>query len=319
MNKNEIKEKVSISDCLNLYGVIKSKYKDLYFCPFHNDKKPSMIANSRRGVATCLSQKCVEGADIFALIMKFESCNFNEAVRKASSLIGQYIEPSINDKYQESSSNKEKKSADEIPETFPFEEKHIDFMRKRFGRNWRWVAQKFDVRAWLYHIAVPITKELTVFIPLNKQTKENPNGDRVFYRGKNRVPQVFPNWNEHSSFKNILVVEGEKDVMRTALEFHLNKVKDWAVITNTMGANNMKNILPIFQNFNPSIVEKVLICFDHDEAGRNANQNTFDNAKRFFTEQTKISIIQFSNATPKGYDVTDFLNAGHSIKKIITQ
>jgi hypothetical protein len=304
---------------LDYYRVPKSKYNDLYFCPFHDDTSPSLVANNRRGVATCLSQHCVKGADIFGLIQKFESCDFNHAVRKAISLVGLEVNTHYKSHEIQNQGDRPQKDYSIVPRTFSLEERHVEFLKKRYGKRWEWVVETFGVKAWKYHIALPVSQDLTVFIPLRKQSKADPQGDRVFYRGKDRSVQVFPDWKEaHAKASKILVVEGEKDVMRVSAELKRHRRGDeWAVITNTMGAHNLKLETPLFKNFNPDLVEQVVICFDHDPAGHSANEIAKQSALNFFSKKTRVGVYRFPMERPRGYDISDYLDEEGNLFEMI--
>ena len=149
-----------------------------------------------------------------------------------------------------------------------------------------------------------------VFLPLNKYHKTyNPTGDRIYHRGKNRTPQVFPNFPKiHQNAQNIFICEGEMDTMRVEVEFYRKgNIDDWVAITNTMGATSASSDLPLFENFNPNNVKNVIICYDHDSAGQKANEMIYKNAKMYFKTGTAISIFRFPDGSPKGYDIRDWL------------
>jgi len=63
--KDKVLNSLSLTQVLSYYNVKKGKGKDSYYCPFHDDKKPSLVAGDQKGVATCLSQECIKGVDIF--------------------------------------------------------------------------------------------------------------------------------------------------------------------------------------------------------------------------------------------------------------
>ena len=60
------------------------------------------------------------------------------------------------------------------------------------------------------------------------------------------------------------------------------------------------------------------ICYDHDEAGRNANQVAYTNARNYFSSDTKVNIIQFPDSFRKGYDIGNYLDEGNNIQTIIS-
>ena len=313
-DKDSIREALSITELIEYYGA-RHVNGDAYHCFRHDDRSPSLIANAVRGVTTCESQKCdiKRGSDIFAIIMLVENVNFQKAKERAAEIAVVDVTPRRSTKTTSEEPPRTKESNDEkfsvIPETVLLENKHKIWLKSRYGDHWRWLVDRFDLRGWHYHIAAPITKETMVFIPLDKYTKTNLSGDHIFYRGPHRTTQVFSNRpEEHQTCTNIFVCEGEKDVMQVELEMHRKGVLgEWGVITNTIGAGNLKADTALFKNFDPSCVQKVLICYDHDDVGKQANAIAQENAANYFSQKTQITIHHFPKEKPKGYDIGDYL------------
>ena len=91
MEKDDIKERLTISQVLTFYGAKRAKGEDSWFCCFHDDNDPSLIANDKRGIATCQSTNCdlPRGSDIFQVLKFAENCNLNEAIKKSIAMIDQ--------------------------------------------------------------------------------------------------------------------------------------------------------------------------------------------------------------------------------------
>lgn len=302
-DKEKLREALPISKLLSYYGARKAKGSSSYHCPLHEDKKPSLVANDSRGVATCYSPKCSlkAGSDIFQIITSIDRCNFQKALEKASEIAALPVEFVYADGIYQSSENKD---FTKIPETWDLEAKHINWLKSRFGVHYDFIVAYFGLRGNRYHIYAPITISDAVFIPLDKEK------DQMFYRGLNRGCQVYPNEPERQrEKKKVFVCEGEKDVWRVALEFYKTGVLDkWETITNTIGAGNIKEDTALFSNFNPDLVDEVIICYDNDEVGRKANNIVYKLAQSYFKDTTKIKVFSFPDDKPKGYDISDYLN-----------
>lgn len=316
-DKEHLKQTIPISKILEYYGAKKSSGSGSYHCFRHEDNKPSLVAKDDRGVATCFSPKCdlKPGSDIFEVIKLVERCNFNEAIRKAYNISGTLPNFSIDTQKKNFLSKKKKEDAHQIPELHDLQDQHISWLLKRFGENWSYVVTTFKIKATPYHLAIPIDQQFEswVFIPLNKYDKQmNPDGDHIYYRGKNRTVQLFPNWPEtQKTATHIIVTEGEKDVMRAALWLYETRIpQNWAVITNTNGANSLKADTPLFNNFKPELVKTVFICYDNDSAGKHASKIAAANAAQYFSRMTQIEIYNYLPHHPPGYDLTDLLNDG---------
>lgn len=73
-----IKEKVSIKDVVDIYGIKQSNYKRNYHCPFHGeDKKPS--ASISKGFFHCFT--CGKSWDVIGFVKEYEKCSLGNAVK----------------------------------------------------------------------------------------------------------------------------------------------------------------------------------------------------------------------------------------------
>ena len=314
MTPSQLKSLIPLSAVLQHYQVKTSKYQNLYHCPLHDDSNASLLANDRRGIAKCLSQSCFDGEDIFGVIQKLEECDFNQALQKAIQIARMDLPLQEAPTKSHNTFQKEKNALPkQLPKMRPLHEKHIHWLKRRYGAGWKWIQQSFGVKSYHYHLAVPITEESYVFIPLNKQTKINPEGDVVFYKGTCRTAQLFPNTSDwkvkHQNSENILVCEGEKDVMHLEYEFYRLGISDkWSAVTNTNGAGNISENLDLFSNFDPANIRKVVIGYDKDRVGEIANEQVYNKAKNYFGAQSEILIHQFPEEVPKGYDWGNFIS-----------
>lgn len=90
----EIKEKLSIGEVLNHYG-LKANRNKMLCCPFHDDKKPSMQVYPETNTVHCFSGNCEQtgkAIDQIDFILHKEKCTKYEAINKAKSLLG-VVEP----------------------------------------------------------------------------------------------------------------------------------------------------------------------------------------------------------------------------------
>lgn len=78
----EIKHRLLISDVVrdyiaNLRPAGSGNYKAV--CPFHDDRKPSLVISNAKGLAWCFA--CSTGGDHFGFVQKIENVSFPEALR----------------------------------------------------------------------------------------------------------------------------------------------------------------------------------------------------------------------------------------------
>ena len=73
----EIKEKISITDILEKYGIYPAKNKTSYVCCFHKDSRPS--ASTSRGIFFCFT--CGKGWDTIDFVCEMEKCDRKKAIK----------------------------------------------------------------------------------------------------------------------------------------------------------------------------------------------------------------------------------------------
>ncbi len=78
--KDQIKERLSIEDCISSYITIFPSGKNFKAkCPFHNEKTPSFFISPERNSYYCFG--CNEKGDIFSFVEKFEGVDFRGALK----------------------------------------------------------------------------------------------------------------------------------------------------------------------------------------------------------------------------------------------
>ena len=83
---DDIKTNVDIVSYVGSRIKLKKNGKDYFvLCPFHPDKKPSLVVSPAKQLWNCLgacSGNGRSGGDIISFVMKYESCSFHEAIAK---------------------------------------------------------------------------------------------------------------------------------------------------------------------------------------------------------------------------------------------
>lgn len=75
----KIKQRVSMKDVLELYGIYPVRGNNIYRCFVHNDQKPS--ANIIKGCEKFHCFSCQYTGDIFDVVEHFEKCERKESIR----------------------------------------------------------------------------------------------------------------------------------------------------------------------------------------------------------------------------------------------
>lgn len=76
----QLKQKNNIVSVIERYVRLEKKGRKFWgCCPFHNEKTPSFSVSEEDGLFYCFG--CKESGDVISFVMKYESCDFYEAVK----------------------------------------------------------------------------------------------------------------------------------------------------------------------------------------------------------------------------------------------
>lgn len=86
----QLKQKNNIVSVIERYVHLEKKGRNYWgCCPFHNEKTPSFSVSEDEGLFYCFG--CKESGDVISFIMKYESCDFYEAVKILAKNAGMQI------------------------------------------------------------------------------------------------------------------------------------------------------------------------------------------------------------------------------------
>lgn len=84
---HEIKARLPIETLVGQYCQLTKKGRNFVaLCPFHNDKKPSMLVSPDKGIAYCFP--CAKGGDIFSFYQQIEGVDFIQALKDLAEQAG---------------------------------------------------------------------------------------------------------------------------------------------------------------------------------------------------------------------------------------
>jgi len=285
----EIKLKLDITYLLDHYNIKKGKANSSYFCPFHEDKKPSFVAKQGGNNWKCLSNANCGSGDQITFIEKFENKTKKEAIEIAGSLAGINLKPV------------EQKQI-VIKE---IQKKHLDYLGKRGIKTE--TAQRFNLKGKGDYILFPQQrdKDIVGYKGINIKNK------KMYFEGLDTKSKLFPNY-DFTDLETIIFTAGEWDCLYLNQELSnicLNNVK---AFTNSTGEGNypfdLKEALKTqFKGVS------IKIIYDNDEQGKSGAEKL---AHELHDLNIPIEIYLFSQDKPKGYDVSDFLNEGNSINDL---
>ena len=309
----EIKEKLSLSTVLKHYGgECTSLSSGAWWCIMHEaggkesgHKTPSLVAKDERGTATCMSRQCFDGDDIFGIIAKMERFDikndFAIVLAKACDIAGISYN---NEPLIKSNSLKAKKIITDL------EPRHLEYLNN-IGISQK-VAFKFGLKARYDYILYP---QLENAIPLGYKgisiiKDQQTSKSKQFFED-----YTAPLFHELSpkKGKKIIFTEGEKDCLRlTEAILEAKAEEKFMAVTITTGAKTVpSNILQKLKELNPS---DIYILYDNDEAGVDGSKKL---ASTLIQEFHQVVIYRFPKENKKGYDITDFLNEGNSLKDLL--
>ncbi|MCL5771199.1 MAG: CHC2 zinc finger domain-containing protein [Actinobacteria bacterium] len=118
---NELKLNVDIYNIISNYVNLKKSGKNFIgLCPFHKEKTPSFIVDSKAQLYHCFG--CGAGGDVISFIMKVENLSFMEAVELLAKKVG------YNLKFIESKENEEPDSKEKLFELNELAKKYFNYI-----------------------------------------------------------------------------------------------------------------------------------------------------------------------------------------------
>lgn len=281
-----IKEALPLKQLFQQYAIRQNGSSTQYFCPFHEDKSPSLsIADDLN------SWKCFAGCgsgDSLDFIQKIENISFKDSLEKASSISGI---PSPSKKFTIKSAN-------------PLSKKHFDYLLSVRGIT-KESALKFDLKSRGDSILFPQTKN-DQFVGYKRRHMTNKKS--MAFEGEDRKSKLWPN-NSFNVQEELWLVSGEFETMILSQIFLQGDVNNHVVRTNSTGENNFPK--DINETISKSNIKRINILYDHDDAGQlGANKL----ASHLLSLALPIRIYTFDETKPKKYDLVDFFNDGSSLQ-----
>ena len=276
----QIKNRLSLENLLQIYNVQTGESKNTYHCPFHDDKKPSF--SIKDNFWTCFSG-CGNG-DQISFIQKIDKLSFEEALIKASGI--------CNVEYEKKQG---KVSLEDL------KEKHLSYLSNRGIKST--TATLFGLKSKGDYILFPQKREdkITGYKGINFLTK------RMFFNGNDKQSKLFPDYSfEDTRF--LIFTAGEYDCMYLTQKIIESGLSKYKVVTNSTGEGNNPKDLDRLEAY-PEI-EKFMIFYDHDETGKKGAERLAIQLEKF---GKTVEVYSFPKDKKPKYDVSDFFNEGNSL------
>jgi len=279
MEIEEIKQRLSIEEVLNYYGIanLKKSGNSLYgSCPIHNGDNPSAFnASLDKNLWNCFTH--CGGGSVIDLIMKIENISLYGAISRAEQLVGC-------SKIQKKRGIKPERKDKNEPLEFrlTLDPKHA-YLKKR-GVSFE-TARYFGIGYCDYgilkgRIAIPIYDDKAKLIAYCGRAVNDKKPKYKFPRGfrKNLVLYNYRNV-KNVKDKEIIIVEGYFDLYRVYQA-------GYACIA-LMG----KSISQVQEQLLISLNKKLVLMLDGDKAGREASKKTIEQLKG----KVSFRVINLSN------------------------
>lgn len=304
-DKDDIKKALSIKDILHHYNVRQGTGSN-YYCPFHDDKNPSMGCHEPSQTVKCYGGSCRtngKSLDIFQFVMEYEGCNFKTALEKTASLAG--LNSPIPDK---------KKIIPDLPS---LKSQHIEYLKQRGITQIEKIVKLYQMRSFYDYISSEVQPEPYRSVRFTYIGRKDSNHPPAYMKGAITNAQLYRSLSTpipDTPF-DLFVVAGEKDVWRVHDALLKSNIENHAfdIVTNTAGEGNIPE--GFFDAYKQKPVKNIYVCYDHDTAGRKGTHLVYKLAASFFGSDN-ITLLGFDDQKPEGYDLTDFLNEGHTFDDI---
>ena len=297
----EIEKRIDILDVVNYLSLKKgsgSLDSGSFFCPLHEDSKPSFVA--KRGYHTW---KCLSGCgsgNIYSLLQKTKNITFKEALREAGTIAGINIE-----------FNKFKDKVEEVQEKLQsLNISHFNYLKEKRNIDVEYIKSlkenkkifsmgKYIVFPIVYNGSIETYKHISI---LDKRDK--------FFKGNNNSCKFFPD-NKFSGIKELFITAGEWDCLTLDSKV-INK--DEIKVTCFSAGEGSYPLDLTYQLRNIDTLEVIRIFYDHDEAGKSGALKLAD---KLAVLDVPIFIYYFPKDKPKGYDVNDFFKEHQSLGDLL--
>ncbi len=308
--KDEIISRLDIHEYINRFVPLHQKSQGQYvgLCPFHNEKTPSFSVSTERKFFHCFG--CKASGDVIKFTMMIDNIPFGDAIKKLSQEIGINLKSIKNEKFERNKQYIEVNSVfTKICSDFLYDtttHQGLDYIKKRGIKDE--LIQKYKLGYFPNHKSDEILKMLSnefsedvilksgVFRVGNNQKLYSPFFGRIIFpifdtsnRNVGFGSRIITNDKDKAKYlnssdsdffhksellygmehmlgdqqlkatKTIFVVEGYMDVISLANNGITNAV-------GVLGANLAETQLKQLWR----LTEKPTICFDRDNAGRNA-------------------------------------------------
>lgn len=301
MNIPSLKSKLDILQIGAALGIKIDKHGKAH-CPFHNDKTPSFQFSKEKQIVTCFSSNCSAGTmDVVELVKKCKSLELPKALdwlqeRTNGVMRENLTQPQNTDKVNYQSDFQQMQSSFVASSTARkyAESRNLDWKSLEIGYN-AFKSSRFNYLRGC--ITFPLKNEKGDIVSLYGRSIRSTGGNHFYSKNRSGLYPGYPN----RGTKKLILTES---VIDTASLLNNKEITESFALLSLYGTNGLtaEHIHAIQQVEN---LEELILFFDGDESGKEANLKHAKYLKSLFSETT-IRIVQ----TPEGTDINE-LSGSH--------
>ncbi|PWH86238.1 CHC2 zinc finger domain-containing protein [Brumimicrobium oceani] len=301
MNIPSLKSKLDILQIGEELGIKIDKHGKAH-CPFHNDKTPSFQFSKEKQIVTCFSGNCSAGTmDVVELVKKYKSLELPKALDWLQERTGEVNQENLT---QSQTATKPNYQSDfqQMQSSFLAsstarkyaESRNLDWKSLEVGYN-AFKSSRFNYLRGC--ITFPLKNEKGDIVSLYGRSVRTTGGNHFY--SKNRIG-LYPGYPNRGTKKLILT----ESVIDTASLLNNKEITESFALLSLYGTNGLtaEHIHAIQQI---ESLEELILFFDGDPSGKEANLKHAKYLKSLFSETT-IRIVQ----TPEGTDINE-LSGSH--------
>src|SRR5690554_7957529 len=296
MNIPSLKSKLDILQIGAALGIKIDKHGKAH-CPFHNDKTPSFQFSKEKQIVTCFSSNCSAGTmDVVELVKKCKSLELPKALdwlqeRTNGVMRENLTQPQNTDKVNYQSDFQQMQSSFVASSTARkyAESRNLDWKSLEIGYN-AFKSSRFNYLRGC--ITFPLKNEKGDIVSLYGRSIRSTGGNHCYSKNRSGLYPGYPN----RGTKKLILTES---VIDTASLLNNKEITESFALLSLYGTNGLtaEHIHAIQQVEN---LEELILFFDGDESGKEANLKHAKYLKSLFSETT-IRIVQ----TPDGTDINE--------------
>ncbi|PHR44278.1 MAG: hypothetical protein COA32_14785 [Fluviicola sp.] len=311
MDIQALKSKLDIFDIAKELGLQLDK-TDKALCPFHNDKNPSLQFSKEKQICTCFSSNCnARTMDVVELVKKYKSLELPETLNwlqeRANAVpdgrqgvTKENLSPQqTTDKTNYQNDFEQMKSSFVASSTARkyAESRVLDWKKLQIGYN-AFKSSRFDYLRGC--ITFPLKNEKGDIVSLYGRSIRDNDKAKHYYT-KNRSG-LYPDYPSRATKKIILT----ESVIDTATLLNFKEITENYDLLSLYGTNGLttEHIQALQKT---EELSELILFFDGDQGGKEANQKHGKYLKSLFSETT-IKIVQ----TPDGTDINELAQSHQS-------